>query len=255
MPPHCADRILFGRRPVLPQTVAIRHLIIRRHNLGWRRETFRARFIRQPIPVSPGHRAPHQPSFSGIAGLHFQREGIGGGRRRRRFRRKLYLDQFRPHLAPDQHSQSNWWSVASSSDGTKLVAAAGNDAYGNGGIYTSTNSGFTWTQTSAPGSQSVYYVASSSDGSKLVEADYFSAVSFARQPIPGLTWTPTSVPGNPWHYVASSSDGRKLVAVAFGGGILRQPIPVLPGRRPAQRTWSGFSQLRHLTAANWRRSR
>ena len=112
----------------------------------------------------------------------------------------------------------NWWSVASSTDGTKLVAAAGNDLDGNGGIYTSTNSGFTWTQTSAPGSQSVYYVASSSDGSKLVEADYFGGV-ICTSTNSGLTWTQTSAPDNPWHYVASSSDGRKLVAVAYGGGI------------------------------------
>ena len=55
-----------------------------------------------------------------------------------------------------------WASVASSVDGTKLLAAV------NGGsIYTSTNSGVTWTQTAAPIS---YWstIASSADGSKVV---------------------------------------------------------------------------------------
>jgi photosystem II stability/assembly factor-like uncharacterized protein len=54
-----------------------------------------------------------------------------------------------------------WISIASSSDGTKLVAVGG------GGIYTSTNSGATWTKTGAP--TTIYSsVVSSSDGTKLV---------------------------------------------------------------------------------------
>ena len=55
-----------------------------------------------------------------------------------------------------------WWSVASSADGTKLVAAA----YGSG-IYTSTNSGLTWISNNAP-ARNWYSVASSADGKKLV---------------------------------------------------------------------------------------
>src|ERR1035441_3390812 len=56
----------------------------------------------------------------------------------------------------------NWYRVASSSDGKKLVAVV----Y-SGGIYTSTDSGATWTQTSAP-SKTWASVASSSNGTKLV---------------------------------------------------------------------------------------
>src|ERR1035437_10152389 len=65
---------------------------------------------------------------------------------------------------------AGWTSIASSADGTKLVAAAGTA----GGVYTSTDSGATWTLTSSPFSGSPDYalptcVASSADGSKLVE--------------------------------------------------------------------------------------
>jgi hypothetical protein len=42
---------------------------------------------------------------------------------------------------------TNWYSVASSSDGTKLVAVTLGE-FANGGIYISTDSGTTWTLTS-----------------------------------------------------------------------------------------------------------
>src|SRR5689334_16687498 len=57
-----------------------------------------------------------------------------------------------------------WGAVASSADGSKLVAAG---FY----IYTSTNYGASWTVTSAP-SASWQSVASSADGSKLVASAY-----------------------------------------------------------------------------------
>jgi hypothetical protein len=45
-------------------------------------------------------------------------------------------------------SNNDWFSIASSADGTKLAAVAWD--FVAGGIYTSTNSGDTWTLTSAP---------------------------------------------------------------------------------------------------------
>src|SRR5256885_1783813 len=76
-----------------------------------------------------------------------------------------------PASEPEAPVYSLWVSVASSADGSKLVAAAKFDQAGNpvGLIHTSTNSGATWTQTSAP-SNSWSSVASSADGSKLVAA-------------------------------------------------------------------------------------
>jgi len=56
---------------------------------------------------------------------------------------------------------ATWFSVASSADATRLIAAAFNDA-----LYISTNSGATWTASSVPG---LYWhaVASSADGNTL----------------------------------------------------------------------------------------
>jgi len=105
-------------------------------------------------------------------------------------------------------------SVASSSDGTKLVAlAAGTCNTDPGYIYISADSGATWTQTGTQ--QGWMSVASSSDGTKLVAAAdgpcwqdpgyiYISADS-------GATWTQTGTQ-QWWSSVASSADGTKLVA-------------------------------------------
>jgi hypothetical protein len=60
------------------------------------------------------------------------------------------------------------YKYSSSSDGTKLVAVAG--GFGSAGyIYTSADSGATWTQKGTK--QNWMSVASSSDGTKLVAVD------------------------------------------------------------------------------------
>ena len=62
-------------------------------------------------------------------------------------------------------SNRQWTRVASSADGTKLVAVV----YG-GQIYTSTDSGATWTARAS--NQQWWSVASSANGSKLVAVEY-----------------------------------------------------------------------------------
>ena len=63
-------------------------------------------------------------------------------------------------------STKAWYSVASSADGTKLVAAV----Y-QGNLWTSTDSGGTWTEDTSVGSTKTWNsVASSADGTKLVAA-------------------------------------------------------------------------------------
>src|SRR5205823_7599614 len=81
-------------------------------------------------------------------------------------------------------------AVASSADGTKLVASADR-------IYTSTDSGLTWWQSGAL--IQPWSVASSADGSNLVavgESSSFLCCSWSiyTSTNGGLTWTPTSVP-------------------------------------------------------------
>ena len=107
----------------------------------------------------------------------------------------------------------NWQSVASSSDGTKLVAVV----YG-GYIYTSADSGSTWTQRTSDATRNWQSVASSSDGTKLVAVVFNGYIYTSTDS--GSTWTQsTSAGSRNWQSVASSSDGTKLVAVVSNGYI------------------------------------
>ncbi len=110
-----------------------------------------------------------------------------------------------------------WESIASSADGTKLAAVDD-----GGGIYTSTNGGATWIQTSAPsavGTGSAWLsIASSSDGVKL--AAVLDGGGIWTSTNAGVTWAQTSAPDNGLAPIPSSSDGTKLAAgVSNGGGI------------------------------------
>jgi hypothetical protein len=113
---------------------------------------------------------------------------------------------------------NNWMSVASSADGTKLVAAAMNSE--GGFIYASTDSGLTWALTGAPTNNNWVTVASSADGSKLVAASWYAFVSnhiygcVYTSTNFGMTWTSNNVPDAQWQSVAASADGTRLVAVA-----------------------------------------
>jgi hypothetical protein len=114
-------------------------------------------------------------------------------------------------------SSRNWYSVASSADGTKLAAVV----FG-GYIYTSANSGVTWTAQTASGSRNWYSVASSTNGTKLVAVDggANNAGYIFTSTDSGVTWTgqPASSVRH-WTSVASSADGTKLVAVAYSDQI------------------------------------
>ena len=115
------------------------------------------------------------------------------------------------HTSTPLSSTLNWSSVASSADGTKLVAAVR-----SGQIYISSNSGTSWT---AQGPNGLLWtsVASSSDGTKLVAVEnngyiYTSANS-------GTSWTQRVSGSINWIAVASSADGSRLVATASGGQV------------------------------------
>jgi len=176
----------------------------------------------------------------------------------------------------------SWYAVASSADGTHLVAAVG-----DGGIYTSTDAGATWVQTPAP-SESWYAVASSADGTHLVAAlggggiytSTDAGATWAQTPAPsetwwavassadgthlvavveagyiytstdaGRTWAPqSSAPSSSWSAVASSSDGAHLVALAFGTGI----STAVPTWETLSTGWQGSSALlQYLGSGQW----
>ncbi len=117
-----------------------------------------------------------------------------------------------------------WKCVASSADGTKLVAVTYNESLNtlhDSGIYTSTNSGVSWTtQTgglATSGFSGWQSVASSADGTKLVAVQYPGQIFTSTNS--GVSWTVQSAPSTNWASVASSADGTKLAAAAIGGLI------------------------------------
>jgi len=126
-----------------------------------------------------------------------------------------------------------WYSVASSGDGTKLVAAIA-----NAGIYTSANSGSTWKPTSAPAR---YWnaVASSTDGTWLVAAAYADLsiiqVGFTHRPIRAprgrrparLADLGIGLP----HQPTEPAWWQRLITAAFSA----RPILAPRGRKPAHR--------------------
>jgi hypothetical protein len=103
-----------------------------------------------------------------------------------------------------------WSAVASSADGTKLVATVK-----GGGSYTSANSGATWP--SSLGSANWSSVASSADGTKLVagEGDIGGTTGYIYTSVNG-----SALSGHDnlrqWVSVASSADGTNLIAAVYG---------------------------------------
>jgi hypothetical protein len=99
----------------------------------------------------------------------------------------------------------SWRPIASSADGTKLAAAMR-----GGRIYTSTDSGMTWTAREST-SQEWSRITSSADGTRLAAAAYQGQIHTSTDS--GLTWTARG-PNHNWVSIASSADGMKLAAVA-----------------------------------------
>ena len=110
---------------------------------------------------------------------------------------------------------SSWSAVASSADGTKLLAAAFGKSPSR--IYTSKDSGVSWTTNSSP--NAVWgAIASSADGNTLVAsvAFYLRTNVIYVSTNAGATWTSnTNVPS--LGFFACSADGRKWIASGDGG--------------------------------------
>jgi hypothetical protein len=111
----------------------------------------------------------------------------------------------------ERDSHEGWIAVASSSDGVKLVACSA-----PGLIYTSTDSGANWTMQASSGTREWRSVASSSDGVKLVACADSGLIYTSTDS--GANWTSTASLAS-WRGVSSSSDGSKLVACVYGGQI------------------------------------
>ena len=116
--------------------------------------------------------------------------------------------------------QEIWQGVASSANGNTLVAGC------VGGIFTTTNRGYTWSWFSVPNQNNeLCYVTSSADGSKLdaLMSDGRILVSTNS----GVNWTSNNVVGAAWLACASSADGNTLVAIN-GARIWTTQTPPVP---------------------------
>ncbi len=138
-----------------------------------------------------------------------------------------------------------WLCVASSADGTKLVAVeTTNLASYICQIYVSRDSGITWSLTSAPG-LTWDSISTSADGTKLVAAA--TATAYTSGAIytsvdSGTNWMPTSAPNNMWDCVASSADGNKLAAAAPYDNSAQVSVPLYTSTN-AGNTWITASSL------------
>lgn len=117
-------------------------------------------------------------------------------------------------------TNNSWIAVASSADGSLLAAAAVLD-----GIYVSTDSGASWSRTSAP-TNAWSGLACSSDGTKLVATEFDGGVFTSADS--GQTWVESDADFLGWSAVACSGAGSNLVAAVFNGGIY---VPGAPGAR------------------------
>lgn len=135
----------------------------------------------------------------------------------------------------------NWWAVTSSPDGSKLAAVVNQNL-----IYTSSDSGLTWTnRTNAPGGQ-WYAIDMSDDGTKLIAAVYGGGIYTSTDS--GANWTLQSTPGNKnWFAVTISSDGTKMAVAPDGGDIFTSANS---GSTWTDQTTLGSKAWRALTASS-----
>jgi len=145
--------------------------------------------------------------------------GTGGWKIAQRENQKIIttnISSETPTIITARESDRWWASVASSADGTKLVAVDSGLSGEGGQIYTSTDSGVNWTARMTDTDRRWVSVASSADGTKLVAAVYTGQIYTSTDS--GANWT-ARASNSDWYSVASSADGTKLVATVYNGQI------------------------------------
>jgi hypothetical protein len=141
---------------------------------------------------------------------------------------------------------ANQWScVASSADGSKLIAGAYGywNGYGDGSLYISIDSGGIWKPAQAP-ENNWSSVALSADGAQMVAVatgayDYLSAVYISRNS--GTNWVPAGAPAWNWNAVASSADGSRVIVAGYGYICALQSLPPASPAPPSPQVSIGLS--------------
>jgi len=110
---------------------------------------------------------------------------------------------------------SNYWQcIASSADGSKLVAVTGGGSIAYGLIYTSTNSGATWKSNNVYSPASFESAASSADGKTLAAVGNGSWILVSTNW--GNTWVSNGVAFEYLDSIACSGDGSRMIAGIHG---------------------------------------
>ena len=128
-----------------------------------------------------------------------------------------------PGQSAHQRRQSQLVLHYLSTDGTKLAAGV----YG-GSIYTSTDSGATWTSAPAPAAATggPHYPAQTALSWRLL----LTAVPSTPLPTPARPGQSAPAPQPHWYSITSSTDGTKLAAGVYGGSIYTSTDPAPPGQ-------------------------
>jgi hypothetical protein len=117
-----------------------------------------------------------------------------------------------PHTSSPLSSSLSWSSVASSADGTKIVAAVH-----SGQLYLSGDSGSSWAAVSGSSGYLWSSVASSSSGTNLVAVEGNGSIFVFTNSSSG--WTQRISGNTNWMSVTMSSDGTRLVATGNSGQV------------------------------------
>ena len=135
----------------------------------------------------------------------------------------------------------DWYAMASSADGTKLVAVEYND-----NVYTSADAGVSWTLRSGAGSRHWEHVASSADGTKLAAVVWDGFIYTSADS--GATWIERTGAGERvWMGIASSSDGTKLAACGRGTYVYTSTDS---GATWTQQNGSGTQDFMHIASSS-----
>ena len=100
-----------------------------------------------------------------------------------------------------------WSGVASSADGSQVIAVQRSSA--GGGLYRSTDGGNTWTPNAALGSRNWSGVVMSADGSTVAATACGGNIYVSQND--GVTWAPQATTQN-WEQIAMSDDGTVVAA-------------------------------------------
>lgn len=130
--------------------------------------------------------------------------------------------------------------VLSAEDKTIIVVMVRN----NGPIYTSTNSGTTWTVVNTPGTYEFPLTFDSDGNSFLAEATLYPSPE---------NQTPTNPPTSNWYAIGSASDGSKLVMTGDVSPVLNIKYSANAATLSWSTNFAGFKvqQNSDLTLTNW----